>query len=133
MPSKSNCGVMRLQVGFAQSFSFKYSPRPGTPAAAESGQVPDAVKSARLARLQALLEKQQRAFNRSQVGRTLPVLLEKPGRHPGQLVGRSPYLQAVHVLAPARLIGALVPVRIVGAEPNSLAGERLESEETIPA
>jgi tRNA-2-methylthio-N6-dimethylallyladenosine synthase len=121
------------EAGFAQSFSFKYSPRPGTPAAAESGQVPDAVKSARLARLQALLEEQQRAFNRSQVGRTLPVLLEKPGRHPGQLVGRSPYLQAVHVLAPARLIGALVPVRIVGAEPNSLAGERLESEETIPA
>jgi tRNA-2-methylthio-N6-dimethylallyladenosine synthase len=120
-------------AGFAQSFSFKYSPRPGTPAAAEPDQVPDSVKSERLQRLQELLESQQRAFNRSQVGRTLDVLLERPGRHPGQLVGRSPYLQPVHVLAPARLVGALVPVRIVGAEPNSLAGERLECEERIPA
>jgi tRNA-2-methylthio-N6-dimethylallyladenosine synthase len=120
-------------AGFAHSFSFKYSPRPGTPAAAEPDQVPDSVKSERLQRLQELLESQQRAFNRSQVGRTLDVLLERPGRHPGQLVGRSPYLQPVHVLAPARLVGALVPVRIVGAEPNSLAGERLECEERIPA
>jgi tRNA-2-methylthio-N6-dimethylallyladenosine synthase len=120
-------------AGFAQSFSFKYSPRPGTPAAAEPDQVPDSVKSERLQRLQELLESQQRAFNRSQVGRTLDVLLERPGRHPGQLVGRSPYLQPVHVLAPAPLVGALVPVRIVGAEPNSLAGERLDCEERIPA
>jgi len=67
------------------------------------------------------------------VGRTLEVLLERPGRHPGQLVGRSPYLQPVHVLAPARLVGSLVPVRIAGAEPNSLAGERLDREERIPA
>jgi len=120
-------------AGFAQSFSFKYSPRPGTPAAAEPDQVPDSVKSERLQRLQELLESQQRAFNRSQVGRTLDVLLERPGRHPGQLVGRSPYLQPVHVLAPARLVGSLVPVRIAGAEPNSLAGERLDREERIPA
>ena len=121
------------EVGFAQSFSFKYSPRPGTPAASERDQVPDGVKYERLARLQDLLESQQRAFNRSQVGRTLDVLLERAGRHPGQLVGRSPYLQPVHVLAPARLAGALVPVRIVGAEPNSLAGERIECEERISA
>ena len=120
-------------AGFAQSFSFKYSPRPGTPAAAEPDQVPDSVKSERLQRLQELLESQQRAFNRSQVGRTLDVLLERPGRHPGQLVGRSPYLQPVHVLAPAQLVGSLVPVRIAGAEPNSLAGERLDREERIPA
>jgi tRNA-2-methylthio-N6-dimethylallyladenosine synthase len=121
------------EVGFAQSFSFKYSPRPGTPAAADSDQVPDAIKSERLARLQALLEEQQQAFNRSQIGRTLEVLLERPGRHPGQLVGRSPYLQPVHMMAPPPLVGALVQVRIVGAEPNSLAGECLETEERVPA
>jgi tRNA-2-methylthio-N6-dimethylallyladenosine synthase len=121
------------EVGFAQSFSFKYSPRPGTPAATQTDQVPDAVKSERLARLQALLEAQQQAFNRSQVGRSLEVLLERPGRHPGQLVGRSPYLQPVHMLAPAHLVGELVFARIVGAEPNSLAGERLEEAERVPA
>jgi tRNA-2-methylthio-N6-dimethylallyladenosine synthase len=120
-------------AGFAQSFSFKYSPRPGTPAAVEPSQVPDPVKSDRLQRLQDLLESQQRAFNRSQVGRTLDVLLERPGRHPGQLVGRSPYLQPVHLRAPARFMGAVVPARIVGAEPNSLAGELIEREERIPA
>ncbi len=121
------------EVGYAQSFSFKYSPRPGTPAASEPEQVPDDVKSERLARLQELLEAQQRAFNECQVGRTLEVLLERPGRHPGQLVGRSPYLQPVHLRAPAHLAGRVVPVRIVGAEPNSLAGEGLETEERIPA
>ena len=121
------------EVRFAQSFSFKYSPRPGTPAAAESDQVPDAVKTERLARLQGLLEAQQQAFNRSQVGRTLEVLLERPGRHPGQLVGRSPYLQPVHMLAPAHLVGEIAPAHIVGAEPNSLAGERLDAEERISA
>jgi len=120
-------------IGYAQAYSFKYSPRPGTPAAAESDQVPDAIKSERLARLQALLEEQQQAFNRSQIGRTLEVLLERPGRHPGQLVGRSPYLQPVHMMAPPPLVGALVRARIVGAEPNSLAGECLETEERVPA
>jgi tRNA-2-methylthio-N6-dimethylallyladenosine synthase len=113
------------EVGYAQAYSFKYSPRPGTPAASEA-QIPEAVQAERLQRLQALLDTQQQAFNRSLVGGTLPVLLEKPGRHPGQLVGRSPYLQPVHAAAPAHLIGALVPMRIVGAEPNSLAGEYLE-------
>jgi tRNA-2-methylthio-N6-dimethylallyladenosine synthase len=121
------------EVGFAQSFSFKYSLRPGTPAAAETDQVPDEVKSERLARLQALLEAQQRAFNRSQVGRTLEVLLERPGRHAGQLVGRSPFLQPVHMMAPPHLMGEIVSARILGAEPNSLAGERLEAAEPVPA
>jgi len=121
------------EVGFAQSFSFKYSPRAGTPAAVEADQVPDELKSERLARLQELLEAQRRAFNRGQIGRTLEVLLERPGRHPGQLVGRSPYLQPVHLLAPARLVGAIVPARIVGAEPNSLAGEPVDREERVPA
>ena len=115
------------EARYAQAFFFKYSPRPGTPAASEDGQVPEPVKAERLQRLQELLQEQQRAFNLSQVGKTLPVLLEKPGRHPGQLVGRSPYLQPVHATAPARLIGALVPLLIRSAEPNSLAGEHLES------
>ena len=110
-------------VGYAQAFSFKYSPRPGTPAAQAKIQVEEPVKEARLARLQDLLEQQQAAFNRSCVGRTLPVLLEKPGRHPGQLVGRSPYLQAVHVMAPQDLIGTIVPVRIAATSPHALAGE----------
>jgi tRNA-2-methylthio-N6-dimethylallyladenosine synthase len=108
------------QVGYASAFSFKYSRRPGTPAAAMPGQVPDAVKSERLARLQALLEDQQRAFNAATVGRTLPVLFERPGRHAGQIVGRSPYLQAVHAEAPERLIGEIVDMRITGSAKNSL-------------
>jgi tRNA-2-methylthio-N6-dimethylallyladenosine synthase len=110
------------EVGYASAFSFKYSRRPGTPAAAMPGQVADAVKDERLARLQALLDGQQRAFNAAQAGRTLPVLFEKPGRHAGQLIGRSPYLQAVHAAAPDRLLGQIVPVRIEDAGKNSLAG-----------
>ncbi|HSV02347.1 MAG TPA: tRNA (N6-isopentenyl adenosine(37)-C2)-methylthiotransferase MiaB [Phenylobacterium sp.] len=113
---------MVREVGYAQAFSFKYSRRPGTPAAALPGQVAEDVKEARLHRLQALLDEQQRAFNAAQTGRTLPVLFEKPGRRPGQLVGRSPYLQAVHAAAPERLIGEIVPVRIEGAAGHSLAG-----------
>jgi tRNA-2-methylthio-N6-dimethylallyladenosine synthase len=110
------------EVGYASAFSFKYSRRPGTPAAAMPGQVAEPVKEERLHRLQALLDEQQRAFNASQTGRTLPVLFEKPGRHEGQLIGRSPYLQGVHVTAPDRLIGRIVPVRIESAAKNSLAG-----------
>jgi tRNA-2-methylthio-N6-dimethylallyladenosine synthase len=109
-------------VGYAAAFTFKYSRRPGTPAAAMPGQVDEAVKDERLARLNALLEDQQRAFNAAQVGKTLNVLFERPGRHPGQLVGRSPYLQSVHVTAPDRLIGQIVPVRIDEAARMSLAG-----------
>ncbi|MFL5298166.1 MAG: tRNA (N6-isopentenyl adenosine(37)-C2)-methylthiotransferase MiaB [Phenylobacterium sp.] len=110
------------EVGYASAFSFKYSRRPGTPAAAMPGQVAEAVKEERLARLQALLDEQQRTFNAAQAGRTLPVLFEKRGRHEGQLIGRSPYLQAVHATAPDRLIGQIVPVRIEDAAKNSLAG-----------
>jgi len=117
--------TMRLvrDVTFAQAFSFKYSARPGTPAAAMTGQVPDRVKAARLAALQELLAAQQRDFNGAAVGRELPVLFEKPGRHEGQLVGRSPYLQAVHARAPLALIGALATVRVTALGANSLAGE----------
>jgi tRNA-2-methylthio-N6-dimethylallyladenosine synthase len=110
-------------VGYAQAFSFKYSPRPGTPAACAEDQVPEPDKAARLAALQALLQQQQRAFNQDCVGRVLPVLFEKPGRRQGQLVGRSPYLQAVHADAPAERIGEIVPVMIRATQPNSLAGE----------
>jgi tRNA-2-methylthio-N6-dimethylallyladenosine synthase len=110
-------------VGYASAFSFKYSRRPGTPAASMDGQVPEEVKSERLARLNDLLNAQQIAFNAAQVGRTLPVLLERPGRHPGDLTGRSPYLQAVHIRAPERMVGQIVPVRITSAAKMSLAGE----------
>ncbi|CAN7150549.1 tRNA (N6-isopentenyl adenosine(37)-C2)-methylthiotransferase MiaB [Phenylobacterium sp. LjRoot219] len=110
------------EVGHASAFSFKYSRRPGTPAAAMPGQVAEEVKDERLARLNALLDEQRLAFNAAQVGRTLPVLFEKLGRHPGQIIGRSPYLQSVHVAAPDRLIGEIVPVRIESSASNSLAG-----------
>jgi tRNA-2-methylthio-N6-dimethylallyladenosine synthase len=110
------------EVGYASAFSFKYSRRPGTPAAALPGQVAEEVKEERLHRLQALLETQQAAFNAAQAGKTLPVLFEKPGRHAGQLIGRSPYLQSVHAAAPDRLIGQIVPVRVTSAARNSLAG-----------
>ncbi|HTI67653.1 MAG TPA: tRNA (N6-isopentenyl adenosine(37)-C2)-methylthiotransferase MiaB [Caulobacteraceae bacterium] len=110
------------QVGYAACFSFKYSRRPGTPASAMPGQVTEAVKTERLARLQALLDRQQQAFNDGVVGRTLPVLFEKPGRRAGQVIGRSPYLQAVWCEGPPELIGTIVPVTIVSAARNSLAG-----------
>jgi len=110
------------EIGFAQAFSFKYSPRPGTPAAALEGQIADEVKSERLSELQALLAAQQRAFNAACVGRSLPVLFERAGRHAGQLVGRSPYLQAVHAAAEADAIGTIRAVRITGIASNSLSG-----------
>ena len=109
-------------VRYASAFSFKYSRRPGTPAAAMAGQVPEEIKSERLQRLQALLEEQRQAFNAAMAGRSVPVLFEREGRKPGQIAGRSPYLQAVHVDAPQRLIGRIVPVRIAAAGSNSLAG-----------
>jgi tRNA-2-methylthio-N6-dimethylallyladenosine synthase len=109
------------EIGFAQAFSFKYSPRPGTPAAA-AAQLPEPVKVERLAELQALLQRQQRAFNSAAIGTTMPVLFEKPGRHLGQFVGRSPYLQPVHVDAGPECVGRVLPVRIVGVSANSLAG-----------
>ena len=110
------------EVRYAQAYSFRYSPRPGTPAA-EAGQVPEDVKADRLARLQALLGEQQAAFQQACVGKTLAVLIEKPGRHAGQMVGRSPYLQAVHLDCDAGAMGQIQPVRIRASEANSLAGE----------
>ena len=110
------------EARYASAFSFKYSRRPGTPAAAMPGQVAEEVKSERLQRLQVLLEEQRQAFNGAMAGRTAPVLFEKPGRNAGQIIGRTPYLQAVHAEAPERLLGQIVPVRIASAGSNSLAG-----------
>jgi tRNA-2-methylthio-N6-dimethylallyladenosine synthase len=107
-------------VGFASAFSFKYSPRPGTPAATAPRQVPEHEKDRRLQALQALLREQQAAFNRGCVGLTVPVLFTGPGRHAGQVAGRSPWLQPVHLQGPESLIGNEVPVDIVAAHPNSL-------------
>jgi tRNA-2-methylthio-N6-dimethylallyladenosine synthase len=110
------------RVEFAQAYSFKYSARPGTPAATLPDQVPGPEKRERLATLQALLNEQQAAFNAAQVGSKMPVLFEKKGRKLGQLAGRSPYLQAVHVNADEELIGHIVDVKILDAGPNSLSG-----------
>jgi tRNA-2-methylthio-N6-dimethylallyladenosine synthase len=110
------------EVGFAQAYSFKYSARPGTPAATMADQVPLAVAAERLSRLQELLDAQQADFNRDCIGKVVPVLFEKPGRRSGQLVGRSPYLQLVHAEAEAGLLGRVLPVKISNAGPNSLSG-----------
>ncbi|TAL33992.1 MAG: radical SAM protein, partial [Phenylobacterium sp.] len=110
------------EVGYASCFSFKYSRRPGTPAAAMPGQVAEAVKDERLARLNALLDEQRMAFNAATAGRVVNVLFEKAGRQAGQLIGKSPYLQAVHVTAPDRMLGQIVPVRVETAHQNSLSG-----------
>jgi len=110
-------------IGYAQAYSFKFSARPGTPAALLRGQVPEAAKAERLAALQGILAEQQRAFNRASLGRDMLVLFEKAGRQAGQLVGRSLHLQAVHVHAPAHLIGAVVSVRPIALSANSIGGE----------
>jgi tRNA-2-methylthio-N6-dimethylallyladenosine synthase len=110
-------------VGYASAFTFKYSIRPGTPGADMPDQVPEAVKTERLAALNEQITLQMRDFGRSVVGRTLDVLIEKPGRMPGQIGGRSPYLQAVHMDGPERLIGSVQPVLIVAAGNNSIEGK----------
>ena len=116
------------EIGFAQAFSFQYSPRPGTPAASMPKQLAPQVKAERLQALQELLGAQMRAFNRRAVGRVLPVLLEHAGRHQGQMIGRTPYLQPVHLLAPNARSGALIDVRIEDAHPHSLAGVPVAGE-----
>ena len=110
-------------VGYAAAYSFKYSPRPGTPAAEREDQVPEPLKNARLSRLQALLLQQTANFNQGCVGRNLDVLLEKPGRQKGQLIGRSPYLQSVHIEAMELKMGDIVPIYIKSVGSNSLSGQ----------
>jgi tRNA-2-methylthio-N6-dimethylallyladenosine synthase len=111
------------QVGFASAFSFKYSRRPGTPGAMLPDQVPEAAKTARLSALQTLLAKQALAFNASKVGSVAPVLFAETGRRPGQVAGKTPWLQSVYAEGPARLIGRIADVRLTEAHANSLAGE----------
>lgn len=110
------------EVGFVQAYSFKYSPRPGTPAADMTDQVPEHIKSARLQELQAELSRQQIAFNQSCIGRSLPVLFDRRGSRSGQLVGRSPYMQSVHVDLPDSYLGEMMTVKIDQAKPSSLSG-----------
>jgi tRNA-2-methylthio-N6-dimethylallyladenosine synthase len=110
------------EVGYAGAFSFKYSPRPGTPAAERADQLAGGAKAERLARLQELIDRHQGAFNQACAGKSFDVLFEKPGRRPGQVVGRSPYLQPVHVIAPSSLIGEIARVGITGIGSNSLSG-----------
>lgn len=109
-------------VNYASSFSFKYSPRPGTPGAQRADQISEEVKRERLAQLQALLEQQRQSFNKAMVNKEIDVLFEKPGRHDGQIGGKSPYLQAVHVDGPTSLIGKIARVAISATGPNSLTG-----------
>ena len=110
------------EVAYAQAYSFKYSPRPGTPAADSDAQIPEPVKAERLARLQALLEQQQFAFNRTTENSILPILLDRAGRKDGQLAGRTPFLQAIQVEAPTALLGTIQQVRVDRAGPHSLFG-----------
>lgn len=116
-------------VTFIQAYSFKYSARPGTPAAVLDGQVPEAVKAERLARLQALLGEQTLTFNKASVGRTYPVLLDRTGKRDGQLVGRSPYMQAVVVDAPVELMHSICDVTVTSAGPNSLKGHLADADD----
>jgi tRNA-2-methylthio-N6-dimethylallyladenosine synthase len=111
------------EVGHAQAYSFKYSPRPGTPAADMADQIPMEIMDERLQRLQAQIVADQTAFNDRTVGRTTDVLLERPGKFAGQLIGKSPWLQSVHVLAPNLSIGDIVTVQITDSGPLSLKGE----------
>jgi len=110
------------EIGFANAFSFKYSSRPGTPAAEARDHIPEAVKSNRLSRLQSVLDEQRRKFNTNTVGRTLDVLIEKPGRPPGQIAGKSPYLQPVQMEGGRERVGQIVRSEIVSAGTHSLFG-----------
>jgi len=112
-------------VKYSSAYSFKYSPRPGTPGALMEQQVPDKVRLERLYRLQELLNQQQTDFNVATIGKTIDVLIDKKGRIAGQVGGRSPYLQAVHLNAPQNLIGSIQKVKIISGDKNSLKGELL--------
>jgi tRNA-2-methylthio-N6-dimethylallyladenosine synthase len=119
---------MVREIGYASAFTFKYSTRPGTPAAEREDQVPEPVKTERLLELQALIDAQTRTFNETRIGMTMDVLFEKPGKHPGQIVGRSPWLQPVQVDGPASLIGTIARVHVTRLGTYSLHGEL-----TVPA
>jgi len=116
------------QVQFASAYSFKYSPRPGTPAAVDERQIDEAVKDERLQRLQNLLRHQQQTFNHSCMGKTMSILLDRDGKYEGQLMGKSPYMQSVHVKGAESYRGQFVDVRITGSYLTSLAGELIENQ-----
>jgi tRNA-2-methylthio-N6-dimethylallyladenosine synthase len=111
------------EIGYASAYSFKYSPRPGTPAAEMGDAVPTVVMDERLARLQELIDSQQAAFNAAMVGHTVDVLFERSARNPGQIVGRTPYLQPLHVMAAPDIVGEVLPVAVTARESYSLFGD----------
>jgi tRNA-2-methylthio-N6-dimethylallyladenosine synthase len=118
------------EVTFAQAYSFKYSSRPGTPAASVEDQIPDQVKSDRLQALQQILNAQQVAFNRSKIGTVQSVLFDRKSHKPGQLIGRGPWMQSIHAEAPERLLGHMVDVRVEGGHANSLSGHVVLQDST---
>jgi tRNA-2-methylthio-N6-dimethylallyladenosine synthase len=120
------------EAGYASAFSFKYSPRPGTPAASAAAQVPEPVKAERLARLQALLDRRQQAFLRSRLGTATEILLERRGKKPGQVVGRSPWLLPVQVDGDDGLIGTIARVTITEVGANSLFASLVGHEPSAP-
>ena len=126
--------TMRLvdDIGFASAFSFKYSQRPGTPAAEQADQIPEQVKADRLAELQAALERDRAAFNRAMAGRVIDVLVERRGRQPGQMAGKSPYLQGVHFDAPDDILGQMATVEVIEASAGSLLGRYLGPAGSVP-
>jgi tRNA-2-methylthio-N6-dimethylallyladenosine synthase len=120
------------QIGYAGAYSFKYSQRPGTPAADMQETVPAAEMDERLVRLQELIDRQQSAFNRAAIGRTADVLFEREARNPGQMVGRTAYLQPAHVMASSDVIGQVLPVRIESLERYSLIGQLAAPSSALP-
>jgi tRNA-2-methylthio-N6-dimethylallyladenosine synthase len=121
------------QIGYAGAYSFKYSPRPGTPAADMRETVSAAEMDERLVRLQELIDSQQSAFNKAMIGNTVDVLFERAARNPGQIVGRTAYLQPAHVMASPDIIGQVLPVRIESLERYSLLGELAAASHAQPA
>jgi tRNA-2-methylthio-N6-dimethylallyladenosine synthase len=120
-----------MQIGYAAAYSFKYSPRPGTPAADMRETVSAADMDERLARLQNLIDSQQSAFNKAAIGTTVDVLFERPARNPGQIVGRTAYLQPAHVMASSDIIGQVLPVKIDSLERYSLKGELAPAKQRV--
>ncbi len=121
------------QVNYSQCYSFKYSPRPGTPGALMDDSVPEEVKSERLLRLQELLFAQQLEFNQRVVGQVMPVLFDRKGKHPGQLLGKTEFMQSVHLEAPENYFNQIAPVLITRAQQNGLSGEIINNEKSIAA
>ncbi|MCF6343897.1 MAG: tRNA (N6-isopentenyl adenosine(37)-C2)-methylthiotransferase MiaB [Devosiaceae bacterium] len=116
------------QSKYSSAYSFKYSPRPGTPGALMDNQIPEKIRSERLTILQKLLNEQQTKFNLATIGRTVPVLFDKKGRSAGQIGGRSPYLQPIHLSGSEDLIGTIENVKIISGDKNSLTGELVKVE-----